>query len=186
VRTLILEPVTSEIPRRRAVVSPPPKRKSSHWRTPGRPPGASKSARGWSPTEEIGWSRTQEIRWSSTDETGWSPTEEILQLRDFCVRRLCFAVLSRALEAIGNGRPAGVIDKNQHLTIAKILISTARRASNRGSAVRIPSGELFIKVLRHPGAAAPGWTSPLQRRRSGAKRRTSGAAASTNATVRAR
>ena len=34
------------------------------------------------------------------------------------------------------------------------------------------------KTVRQPGAA-PGWTSPLQRRRSGAKRRTSGAAAST-------
>jgi hypothetical protein len=34
------------------------------------------------------------------------------------------------------------------------------------------------KTVRLPGAA-PGWTSPLQRGRSGAKRRTSGAAAST-------
>ena len=69
----------------------------------------------------------------------------------------------------------------------------------RGSGVRIPSGALFIKkaprlpwprdrneqiepltdnkTVRLPGAA-PGRTSPLLRRRSGAKRRTSGAAAS--------
>ena len=77
---------------------------------------------------------------------------------------------------------------------------TVRRASNQVVGGSNPSGRTFYqkkffgspgheigneqiepltdnKTVRLPGAA-PGWTSPLLRRRSGAKRRTSGAAAS--------
>ena len=88
----------------------------------------------------------------------------------------------------------------QNARFSRYLRCLEYTSSNQGVRGSNPFGRTFYqKVLRQPGprdrneqiepltdnktvrlpGAAPGWTSPLQRRRSGAKRRTSGAAAST-------
>jgi hypothetical protein len=61
-------------------------------------------------------------------------------LRDFCVSRLCFVMLSHARLWISNGHPASVVVRNQLLAIERNLISTARRASNQVVGGSSPSG----------------------------------------------
>jgi hypothetical protein len=47
-------------------------------------------------------------------------SQMLIVLRDFCVSRSCFVVLSCALGSICNGHPASEVIKNQLLAITKI------------------------------------------------------------------
>ena len=115
-----------------------------------------------------------------------------------CYRKHTVSRISKAYQGVTGGFVAQLICQNA--LFSRYLRCSEYGSSNQGVRGSNPFGRTFYqkksfgspgreigneqiepltdnKTVRLPGAA-PGWTSPLQWRRSGAKRRTSGAATS--------